>query len=139
MGEFRGSSIMANTQYRIFVCTKKRPPDDPEGCCQNCGAIEVLNAFEQTIAAQQLGDRIKVKAAGCLDHCASGPVAMVFQPNRWELSWLPKKIQTKLQKKLANDRAFYGHLCPEDVPEFLNHLLDNKSDRRNSLIERIRL
>jgi (2Fe-2S) ferredoxin len=134
MGVFRGSATMANAQYRVFVCTKKRPADDPEGCCHDCGAMEVLAAFEQAIAEQQLGDRVKVKPAGCLDHCKSGAVAMVFQPKRWELGWLPKKVQTKIQKKFGNNRIFYGKLRPEDVPNLVQQHFG-----RNQILERFKI
>jgi (2Fe-2S) ferredoxin len=125
---------MSQAPYRIFVCTKQRSPDDPDGCCHDCGGEAVLAAFEQAIVAQQLGDRVQVRASGCLDHCESGAVAMVFRPQGRNWAWLPKKLQTKLLKKFANDRIFYGHLQPEDVPELVQqHLVKGK------ILERARL
>ena len=36
---------MNSLQYRVFVCTKQRPVDDPEGCCCDAGALEVYQAL----------------------------------------------------------------------------------------------
>ncbi|MBE9031334.1 (2Fe-2S) ferredoxin domain-containing protein [filamentous cyanobacterium LEGE 11480] len=120
---FPSSTTMTTPEYRIFVCTKQRPADDPEGCCTDCGALEIHQAFKQSIAQQGLHDRVQVKAAGCLDHCTAGAVAMVFQPTQrtklWDWPFLPKqlhhKIQTKIQKKIARNRTFYGNLTAADV------------------------
>jgi (2Fe-2S) ferredoxin len=126
--------IMPEAHYRVFVCTKQRSPEDPDGCCHDCGSAAVLAALEQAITAANLGDRVQVRASGCLDHCESGAVAMVFRPQGRSWSWLPKKVQTKLLKKFATDRVFYGNLTPTDIPELVQqHLVKGK------IFERARL
>ncbi len=122
---------MAKTSgYRVFVCTKQRR-DAGEGSCHDCGGTAVYAAFEQAIAAQGLSDRVKLKSSGCLDHCESGAVAMVFRPQPMEWNWLPKKLQTKIHKQFGRDRVFYGHLQPEDVPELVQqHLVQGKVVQR---------
>jgi (2Fe-2S) ferredoxin len=124
-----------NPQYRLFVCTKQRSVNDTEGCCMDCGASAIYDAFVQEVARQNLGDQVQVKAAGCLDHCTTGPVAMVFQPTQrtrlFDWPWLPKalrdKLQTKIQKKIARDRVYYGALTPADVPDIVQqHLINGK-------------
>jgi (2Fe-2S) ferredoxin len=121
--EEKGGKLMAKASgYRVFVCTKQRT-EAGEGGCHDCGGAAVYAAFDQAIAAQALTDRVKLKASGCLDHCESGAVAMVFRPQRMEWNWLPKKLQTKIQKKFGRDRVFYGHLQPEDVPELVQQHL----------------
>jgi (2Fe-2S) ferredoxin len=126
---------MSSSQYRIFVCTKQRSASDPDGRgCGNCGGEAMYAAFETAIA--QTGNyHIQLKAAGCLDHCTAGPVAMVFQPTQrtrlFDWPWLPKawrdKLQTKIQKKLARDRTYYGPLTPEDAQAIVQaHCIQGK-------------
>ena len=64
---------MSSSQYRIFVCTKQRSASDPDGSgCGNCGGEAIYTAFATAIAQAKVGDRIQLKAAGCLDHCTAG-------------------------------------------------------------------
>jgi (2Fe-2S) ferredoxin len=126
---------MATTQYRLFVCTKHRSANEAAGGCLDCGGSAIYDAFVQEVARQNLGDRVQVKAAGCLDHCTAGPVAMVFQPTQrtglFDWPFLPKalrdKLATKIQKKIARDRVYYGDLTPADVPTIVQqHLTQGK-------------
>lgn len=106
---------MDSPQYRVFVCTKQRPPNALEGCCCNAGALDIYQAFQDEIQKRQLHTRVSVRRSGCLDHCEAGAVALVYQPNRNEFSWLPTKLQVKLRKLLFPNRHAYGHLTREDV------------------------
>lgn len=49
----------------IKVCAKKN--------CWRQGGREIFAALERGLAARGLGDRVKVKAVGCLDRCKQGP------------------------------------------------------------------
>lgn len=118
---------MDSTQYRVFVCTKKRPQDDPEGCCCNSGALNIYQAFESEINRLQLSDRVIVRKSGCLDRCESGVVAMICQPQRSDFGWLPTKIRVKLRKLLFPNRHLYGNLTPDDVQAIAqSHLVNDK-------------
>lgn len=106
---------MDSPQYRVFVCTKQRSPNDPEGCCCNAGAMEIYQAFQDEIVRLQLGSRVEVRRSGCLDRCEAGTVALVYQPNRSDFSWLPTKLRLKLRQLLFPNRHLYGHLTCADV------------------------
>jgi (2Fe-2S) ferredoxin len=110
---------MNGCQYRIFVCTKQRPANDPEGCCYSAGALEIYAAFQSEIQQRQLGDRIEVRPSGCLDHCDAGAVALIYQPRRHELAWLPTKVRVKLKRFFTPQRCLYGHLTGTDIPEIV--------------------
>ena len=118
---------MDSTQYRVFVCNKKRPDNDPEGCCSNVGALEIFNAFEAEIDRLHLGDRVEVRKSGCLDQCESGAVAMICQPHSNDFGWLPTKIRVKLRKLLFPNRHLYGDLTKDKVQAIAeSHLVKGK-------------
>lgn len=114
-------------KYRVFICTKQRDLDDLEGCCHNCGAMEIYQAFQQEIALQQLEDRVEIRRSGCLDRCEAGVVALVSQPQRHEASWLP----TKIQKKIASNKHYYGRLNRADISELVeSHFVNGQPLKR---------
>jgi (2Fe-2S) ferredoxin len=106
---------MNSSQYRVFVCTKQRSVNDPEGCCCNAGALDIYQAFQAEIQRRKLGDRVEVRRSGCLDRCEAGAVALVYQPRRHEFAWLPTKLRLKLQRFFTPQRCLYGHLTCADV------------------------
>jgi (2Fe-2S) ferredoxin len=138
---------MGTGQYRVFVCTKRRRPDDPEGSCCQVGAIAIYDQFAAQIQTHQLGDRVDLRQCGCLDRCDAGPVAMVVRiqgrfsageapptPLSLWLSWLPTKLQVKLRQWLFPRRHTYGYLTPQDVPAIVQqHLLQGKPLKRCQL------
>ncbi len=125
---------MDSSKYRVFVCTKKRAADDPEGCCCDAGALDIYQAFQNEVNRLQLGDRVKIRKSGCLDRCQAGVVVMVYQPNRGEFSWLPTKLRVKLRKLLFPNRCLYGNLTPDDVRAIAQSHLINGQPIKQCLI-----
>jgi (2Fe-2S) ferredoxin len=122
---------MNSCQYRIFVCTKQRSADDPEGCCCNAGAIDIYQTFKSEIDRMQLNDRIEVRQSGCLDRCEAGAVALVCQIDRGSFNWLPTKLRVKLRHLLFPHRHLYGSLTTADIPEIVqHHLIEGKPLKR---------
>ncbi|MEM9907937.1 MAG: (2Fe-2S) ferredoxin domain-containing protein [Cyanobacteria bacterium P01_D01_bin.44] len=118
-------------QYRVFVCTKERSPNDPEGCCCNVGALDIYRAFQDEVKHLGLGDRVQIRKSGCLDHCEDGAVAMVYQPDRHKFDWLPTKLRTKLRRLLFPNRHLYGQLNPTDVSAIVeSHLIKGQPLKR---------
>lgn len=114
---------MDSAKYRIFVCTKKRAIDDPEGCCCNLGALTIYQQFQSEVARLELQERVEIRQSGCLDRCESGAIAMVYQPSRGEFAWLPTKLRVKLRQLLYPRRILYGRLQPQDVEAIAEHHL----------------
>ncbi len=113
--------------YRVFVCTKKRNPNDSEGSCSNCGAINIYQKFRSEIKEHNLEEQVKIIPSGCLDHCETGPVVLICQPKKAELSYLPLKVRMKLKKLLFSNKSFYGGIKTVDVPAIVeSHLLKGK-------------
>jgi (2Fe-2S) ferredoxin len=112
--------MMNLPKYRVFVCTKQRDPNAPEGCCHQCGALEIYQAFQKEIEQRQLENQVEIRRSGCLDRCEAGAVALVYQPQRQEFSWLPMKLRLKLRRLLFANKHWYGHLTRADIPAIVD-------------------
>ncbi len=125
---------MNSTPYRIFVCTKKRHPNASEGSCCHCGAAAIYEQFQAEIKRHNLEDRVEIRPSGCLDRCEAGPVVLICQPKKAELSWLPLKVRIKLRKLLFSHKCFYGGINVTDVPSIINsHLLKGKPFKKHQI------
>jgi (2Fe-2S) ferredoxin len=133
---------MNSSKYRVFVCTKKRSPGDPEGCCCHAGALNIYQTFQAEVERWQLNDyaprtltdRVEVRQSGCLDHCQAGAVAMVYQTQGKKFDWLPTKLRIKLQKILLPNRVLYGHLTSFDVKAIAqSHLINGQIFKKRQI------
>ncbi len=110
-------------KYRVFICTKQRDPNNAEGCCFNCGGVEIYQAFLAEIEQRQLEDRVEIRQSGCLDHCELGAIALVAQVKIYEPAWLP----TKIQKRILANKHYYTQLQIADIPELVeSHLIEGQ-------------
>lgn len=93
---------MAEPRYErhVFICTNRRAPGDPKGCCADKGAEEVRDAFKQVLHERGLKGRIRANAAGCLDQCSRGVAVVVYPEQVW-----------------------YGGVTAADVPEIVEEHL----------------
>jgi (2Fe-2S) ferredoxin len=82
----------------LFVCTNRRPDDNPKGSCAAKGAVAVHDALKQQLFQRNLA-KVEARActASCLDQCATG-VSILVEP----------------------DHFFYGRVTVEDVPEIVD-------------------
>jgi (2Fe-2S) ferredoxin len=95
----------------VFVCTNRRPADNPKGSCAMKGSEAVLERFKEELHARGLKGKMRANAAGCLDACAFGTSVVVYPEGVW-----------------------YGGVQVEDVVEIIeSHLLGN------SPVERLRM
>lgn len=135
IGGTRYNHCMNSNRYCVFVCNKQPAGDNPGECCGSAGAIEIYQAFQAEIAAQQLADRIEVRQSGCLNHCASGAVALVYQPNWGDFAWLPTKLRLKIRRRFFPSRHLYGHLTRGDIPDLVaSHFVKGKPLKRCQII-----
>ena len=117
-------------KYQVFICTKQRSAGNSKGCCYECGALDVYEAFNAEIGKRQLEKTVEVYTSGCLDHCSEGPVAVVYQPNGSKLSSPPKKLQRLFYPKGHQ----YGHITLTDVAEIVeSHFTQDQPLRRCQL------
>ena len=104
---------MALRRRYLFVCTNRRADDDPKGCCAARGSDEVRAALKEQLKARGLA-RLGARAckSSCLDQCSSG-VCILVEP----------------------DHFFYGHVTPQDVPEIVGALAEDRRVERLVLTE----
>jgi (2Fe-2S) ferredoxin len=89
-----------NLEKHVFVCTNRRAPDDPKGCCADKGGEEVRDAFKRLLHELGMKGRMRANAAGCLDQCARGVAVVVYPEQVW-----------------------YGGVTAADVPEIVDQHL----------------
>lgn len=66
----------------IFMCTNKREPGHPRGCCAEKDSEDIRNYMKAK--AKQLGiENIRVNSAGCLDRCEIGPNVLIYPEGVW--------------------------------------------------------
>lgn len=88
-------------EHHVFICTNRRDPNNPKGCCASKDAEKVREAFKRLVAEQGLRGTARANAAGCLDQCEHGVTVVVYPEQVW-----------------------YGHVTAEDVPEIIkSHIL----------------
>ena len=85
----------------IFICTNRRPDDDPRGSCAARGSEAVKDKFKEVMKARGLKGGMRANASGCLDFCAQGCTVVVYPETVW-----------------------YGKVTTEDVEEIVDkHLI----------------
>ena len=95
----------------LFICTNRRPGDDPRGCCAAKGGDAVKDRFKEVLKARGIKGAMRANAAGCLDQCAAGVTLVVYPETVW-----------------------YGHVTVEDVEEIVDrHLVGGEP------VERLRI
>lgn len=93
---------MAQRKHYLFVCTNRRPDDNPKGSCAHSGSEAILDALKQTLHERGLAKtEVRACSSGCLDLCHIGP-SIAVEP----------------------DGFFYGHVKKEDVPEIVDALVN---------------
>jgi (2Fe-2S) ferredoxin len=87
---------MPHLTRHIFICTNRREPGNPKGCCAEKGAETVREAFKKAVHERGLKGKVRANAAGCLDQCSSGVTVLIYPEQIW-----------------------YGHVTAEDVPAIM--------------------
>jgi (2Fe-2S) ferredoxin len=104
---------MPRFEHHIFICTNRRPPENPRGCCdpEGLGALQLV--FKKELAVRGLKAGIRANKAGCLDQCEHGPTVVIYPEAVW-----------------------YSGVEPEDVPEIIeSHIIKGEPVERLRLAE----
>jgi (2Fe-2S) ferredoxin len=104
---------MPRFEHHIFICTNRRPQENPRGCCdpEGLGALQLVFKKELAVRGQKAG--IRANKAGCLDQCEHGPTVVIYPEAVW-----------------------YGGVRPEDVQEIIeSHIIKGEPVERLRLAE----
>ena len=76
---------MAEPKYdkHVFVCTNRRLPGHPKGCCAEKGSDAVRDEFKRLLHDCGVKGKVRANAAGCLDQCARGVTVVVYPEQVW--------------------------------------------------------
>ena len=86
----------------VFVCTNRRPEEDPRGCCAAKGSEEVRALFKKGLKARGLSKTIRANAAGCLDACATGVTVVVYPEGVWYAGVKAEDVEEIIERHLVN-------------------------------------
>ena len=96
---------MSYYKHHVFFCTNQRAPG--ELCCNNNGASEMRDYAKDRVKA--LGDtlpgKVRINAAGCLDHCGQGPVIVIYPEAVWYTYVDKEDIDEIIDQHLAHGRV----------------------------------
>src|SRR5512133_927732 len=115
-------------QKHVFICTNRRDPEDPKGCCAAKGSEEIRAAMKKRVKELGLQGRIRINASGCLDACRFGPSAVVYPDCVWygglTLDNVDEIIESDLMNDVPGDRLVIRdprYLAPEELdPDLAN-------------------
>ncbi|HED17236.1 MAG TPA: (2Fe-2S) ferredoxin domain-containing protein [Gammaproteobacteria bacterium] len=70
-------------KHHVFFCTNQRT--DGRKCCQDHDAQSMRDYLKKKTKEEGLSGRgqLRINSAGCLDHCAQGPVIVVYPEAVW--------------------------------------------------------
>jgi (2Fe-2S) ferredoxin len=99
---------MPKYERHIFICTNRRDPDNPKGCCAAKGSEQIREFFKKELSERGLKGRMRANAAGCLDQCAFGPAVVVYPEQVWytvpTVDDAREIIETHLEKGIPVER-----------------------------------
>ncbi len=69
-------------RLHVFICTNRRPDDNPRGSCAGKGSEALREHLKD--AQKRLGlEDVRINSAGCLDRCGLGPVLVIYPEGVW--------------------------------------------------------
>src|SRR5262245_17962281 len=70
---------MPHRERYLFVCTNRRPDDNPKGSCAQKGSEEIVKKLKAALLARGCAARVRACTASCLDLCDVG-ASIVQEP-----------------------------------------------------------
>ena len=72
---------MRKPQFHFFLCNSFRANGEPQGVCNEKGAVDLLQYLQGEIADRGI-DAI-VSTTSCLNMCEKGPILIVYPNELW--------------------------------------------------------
>jgi (2Fe-2S) ferredoxin len=87
-------------RLHVFICTNRRPDDNPRGSCAGRGSESLREHLKDAAKARGLKD-VRINSAGCLDRCGLGPVMVIYPEGVWYSFHTKADIDEILDSHLA--------------------------------------
>ena len=110
-----GAPTPAYYQRHIFFCLNERK--NGEACCAQHNAQAAFDHCKARVKDAGLAGpgRVRVNKAGCLDRCASGPVAVVYPEGVWYTYLDQSDIDEIVDSHLKDGKVVERLLTPPDL------------------------
>ena len=70
-------------KVHVFVCENERPEDHHRGSCARRGGPQIRRWFKEAMQREGLVQDTRVNKSGCLAHCESGPIVVIYPQGIW--------------------------------------------------------
>jgi (2Fe-2S) ferredoxin len=108
---------MPHYERHVFICTNRRDPGNPKGCCASKGSEAIRETFKKELHARGLKGRMRANAAGCLDQCARGPSVVVYPEQVWYTVPTPADAIEIIESHLIGGKPVERLLMRDGGPE----------------------
>jgi (2Fe-2S) ferredoxin len=95
---------MPHYEKHVFICTNRREPGNPKGCCAEKGSEAIRETFKRILHEKGLKGRMRANAAGCLDQCAYGPTVVVYPEQVWYTVPTPADAEEIIEQHLIGGK-----------------------------------
>jgi (2Fe-2S) ferredoxin len=99
-------------QRHVFVCTNRRPDEDPRGCCAAKGSEAVQKKFKELVHARGLKGKVRANSSGCLDACAFGVSVVVYPEGVWYQKVKVEDVEQIVDQHLIGGKPVERLLMP---------------------------
>ena len=104
-------------EKHVFICTNRRDPGNPKGCCAEKGSEAVRDEFKRMLHERGVKGRIRANAAGCLDQCARGVTVVVYPEQVWYARVRLEDVEEIIERHIVGGEPVERLRVPESYFE----------------------
>ena len=93
---------MGRFERHVFVCTNRRPPGHPKGCCAEKGSEEVREVLKAELHRRGLKGKVRANTSGCLDACEFGVSMVIYPEGIWYGGVKKEDVNEIIEKTILN-------------------------------------
>jgi (2Fe-2S) ferredoxin len=107
---------MFKFQRHLFVCTNRREPGHPKGCCAEKGSETIREMLKDEIKRLRLQSTVRANIAGCLDACECGPTIVVYPEGVWYGGVKPEDVREIVDRHILKGEVVERLVIPDPRP-----------------------
>ena len=134
--------------FRQEIISRKDPDAPCISICAGAGCVasgadEVIDAFENELAAQDLGASVDTKGTGCPGFCEQGPVVVVYPEETCYLQVqaadVPEIVEQTIKQKKVVERLCFKDPATGDIAVKESDIAFYKAQQRTVLCNNIKI